>query len=140
MPDDQSGNAPAVINPTRARSAKDHAARGELIQRPSGQKLLRADRGNVWRFWTPGSLIGAAYGLGFTLSALAQLLNVTEGSERNQTGHALPMLRSACLALLPDEEPTWATAIEDPEHRSERETDVLELLGWHLRIVGGDNA
>ncbi|MBT1664940.1 hypothetical protein [Curtobacterium flaccumfaciens] len=91
-------------------------------------------------FRTTRSLIGAARKLGFTLTVLAEMLEVTEGSVRNRTGPPLPMLPSVFLALIPSGAVSpWTAGIRDLDHGSQREVDAVELLRWYLRNTGGDN-
>lgn len=111
-----------------------------LLQAAKQAELTAVGPDRRGAFRTTRSLIGAARKLGFTLTVLAEMLEVTEGSVRNRTGPTLPMLPSVFLALIPSGAASpWTAAIRDLGHGSQREVDVVELLRWYIRNTGRDD-
>jgi hypothetical protein len=118
-------------------SVADYDALRALLQAAKRAEMTAVGPGRRVAFRNTRSLIGAAHELGFPQAALAEMLNVTEGSVRLRTGPPLPILPSAFLALVPAAAVSpWTAGIRDPGHGSEREVDVLVLLRWYLLQAG----
>lgn len=111
-----------------------------LLQAAKQTELTAVGPDRRSAFRTTRSLVGAARRLGFTLTVLADMLEVTEGSVRNRTGPPLPMLPSVFLALIPSGAASpWTAGIRDLGHGSQREVDAVELLRCYILNTGGDN-